>query len=59
MDENTIVIDPTSKEVNAAQNILCIGYMLNSKKIPYMISRGKTMNELLEKVPLFNFINNG
>jgi len=50
MPNETTVIDPTVKEMEQAQNLLCIVYMANSKKIPYIISKGKVTNEQLEKV---------
>jgi len=49
MPNETTVIDPTVKEIEGAQNLLCIVYMANSKKIPYIISKGKVTNEQLEK----------
>lgn len=50
MQNQATILDPTLKEIEQAQNVLCIVYMTNSKKLPYMISKGKINNEQLEKV---------
>ena len=54
MPDGTTIIDPSLKEIAMAQNVLCIVYMANSKRIPYIFSKGKVSNEQLEKVLLLH-----
>jgi hypothetical protein len=52
IENGLIVVDPTEKELKIATNLFCMGYMIHSKSIPYVFSKGKTTNELLEKVKM-------